>query len=55
MGSFAINRWKRLGLQTVHRVAENVFLFNFADAKSQQRVLDGGPYTFSEHPVMLKP
>ena len=27
--SFAMNKWKKLGLKSVHLVKENVFLFNF--------------------------
>lgn len=49
-----MKRWKNLGLRSVDKVIENVFLFNFVDARSQKKVLEGGPYTFNEHPLLLK-
>lgn len=52
--AFALNRWKGLGLRSVHKMTKNVFLFNFGDASSQRKVLEGGPYTFNERPLLFK-
>lgn len=52
--AYVVNRWKKLGFTSVHKVTENVFLFNFLYGVSQQKVLDGGPYMFNEHPFLLK-
>lgn len=52
--AYALNRWKRLGLNSVHKVTENVFLFNFVDAPGQKKVPKGGPYTFNECLLLLK-
>ena len=52
--SFALNRWKSLGLEAVHLVKENVFVFKFRSNEAKLAALSGSPYTFDRRPLLLK-
>lgn len=53
--SFAMGRWKKFALVSVHLIKDNVFLFNFENEEGKMRVLEGGPYTFDRRPSVLLP
>lgn len=46
--NFAISRWKRYGLISVHLVKQNIFMFKFDSEEEKARVLDEGLYTFDK-------
>ena len=53
IGSFVINHWKLLGLQMVHYVKEDVFLFAFEDQEAKIRVLKVRLFTFIHRPLII--
>lgn len=54
MEGFAANRWRAIGLPTVHILREGIFLFDFTDVESRNRILENN-WTFRGQPLILKP
>lgn len=52
--AFVHARWKKYDVQTVSRINSDLFLIQFADEETCEEVLQSGPYTFDNHPVVLK-
>lgn len=54
ISAFALARWRKYGLISVSRVNSELFLFQFNDEQGCEQVVEGGPFTFDNHPLILK-
>lgn len=52
--AFLQARWKKFGVFSVSRVNSELFLIQFSDHESCEKVIRNGPYTFDNHPIVLK-
>lgn len=52
--AFIQARWKKLGVLNVSRVNPDLFLIQFLDEEGCDQVLRNGPFTFDNHPLVLK-
>uniref|UniRef100_A0A5B7BES6 DUF4283 domain-containing protein n=1 Tax=Davidia involucrata TaxID=16924 RepID=A0A5B7BES6_DAVIN len=55
MLNFIRNRWKNLGNIRLHLLKSGMFLFEFDQEDNKQHVLDSGPWSFDNKPLLLKP
>lgn len=47
-------RWRKYGVLNVFRVNVDLFLIQFSDEEACDQVLKDGPFTFDNHPIVLK-
>ena len=51
---FAFSRWKGIDIPAVYLLREGVFLFDFTDLESRNKILENN-WTFRGYPLVLKP
>ncbi|KAM7261001.1 hypothetical protein ACFE04_026476 [Oxalis oulophora] len=52
--SFVFARWKEFGLQSVHQVNQNLFIFRFECVDGLRQVLEEGPVFFDRKPLIVR-
>ncbi|KAL9689834.1 hypothetical protein QQ045_010224 [Rhodiola kirilowii] len=55
MRGFAKAKWGDESVVKVSQLNEGIFLFKFASGEKQAAVMSGGPWTFDNRPLILKP
>ncbi|GAA0143158.1 hypothetical protein LIER_03909 [Lithospermum erythrorhizon] len=55
MSGFVKARWSELGEIKVHMMGKGVFVFQMETEQDKQWVIADGPWSFSRHPVIIKP
>lgn len=50
---YALNWWKKYRLQSIFRVNDNMFLFQFGEDEGYNQLLKDRPFTFDNRPFIL--
>lgn len=52
--SYALNRWKKYGFLNIYCINFSLFLFQFFDEYGYHLFLRNGPFSFDNHPFILR-